>query len=622
MLDSESFDLGRPQKAEARVADRDPALGMHEFQAAARLFCNEDYEGARKRFSSLLLQVPDSPLLHAACGHCYLHLGEQDKARECYVKTKSFGVFEPGSEYNLAMMMLRSGEHRKAADALKRIHETPPQIERGTFYLGLRYTSDADFSSYLCLYIAESLLMDGQVSEAQNWLFKAKDADGTNVTVWQKLSEIAIQEQHYDEAIEHLKKIIEISPLEQDRTDSRNNLGMIYFEQGKIQQAIDQLSLVLKTSPTNPTAIHTLHHIYKSEGIADTRGKEGLPRREHGDESASPIFELVIKDKNSANLIKIPVVGKSSPMMRVTRHARVAAARDNPVLITGEKGTGKELFARLITLNSRRRDEPFTVVQCGSFPEVVLESEIFGHRKGAYTGAHSDKEGALQLSRKGTIFVDEITSLSPRLQGKLYRAMKEGVYTPLGGVRQVPLEARLITATTEEIQKWVEEGRFREDLFFALNIIPIDLPPLRDRREDIPLLVEHFLQKYSNMERSFQQSFSREDLQILSDYDWPGNVRELEHIVQRAVVMGSQSNLHLEEIARLRRRRAHQKRSERTHDRDTTDYQLDLSLSELERLHIERVLENVNGNQKKAAEILGINPSTLWRKLKSFNRKE
>ncbi|MEQ1573852.1 MAG: sigma-54 dependent transcriptional regulator [Vicinamibacterales bacterium] len=231
------------------------------------------------------------------------------------------------------------------------------------------------------------------------------------------------------------------------------------------------------------------------------------------------------------------MIGRSGPMLEVFKMVETIAQTSSTVLVTGESGTGKDLVARAIHYNSTRRDQPFVALNCGAVPETLLESELFGHMRGAFTGADANKKGLIEAAERGTIFLDEIGEMNAAMQVKLLRVLQERRFRPLGGTAEVLADIRVIAATNQDLQKMVGEGRFREDLFYRIHVIPVQLPPLRDRREDIALLAEHFLEKYSALMDKQVRSISRESMALLEAYTWPGNVRELENVIERSVAL-------------------------------------------------------------------------------------
>ena len=309
------------------------------------------------------------------------------------------------------------------------------------------------------------------------------------------------------------------------------------------------------------------------------------------------------------------ILGKSKPMREVFDLIRRVADSSTNVLITGESGTGKELVAKAIHYNSERRDAPFVPVNCAAIPDTLLESELFGHMKGAFTDAKSDKRGLFEEASGGTLFLDEISELPLMLQAKLLRAIQEREIRRVGATRAVPVDVRIIAATNLALADEVKAKRFREDLYYRLIVIEIRMPPLRDRREDIPLLVDAFLRKCAEAGRKEPRAMSESTLALLMDYPWPGNVRELENVIERAVTLARGEKIVPEDLppavqGARGERRVLDEAAERT-----------LPLQEVEQEYIQRILEKTGGNKYQAAQVLGIDRKTLYRKLAEIEQK-
>lgn len=302
------------------------------------------------------------------------------------------------------------------------------------------------------------------------------------------------------------------------------------------------------------------------------------------------------------------LTSRNRRMREILEEAERIAPVDVPVLILGESGTGKEVLARYIHSLSRRAEGPFLPVNVSALPADLVESELFGYRKGAFTGADRDRTGLFREADGGTLFLDEIGDLPLSLQPKLLRVLENREVLPLGDTRPVPVDVRIIAATNQDLEERISRGQFRQDLFYRLNVITLRLPPLRERMEDLPLLVEHFLELHSEQYGLPRKRLTGEAMAVLQGYDWPGNIRELAHVLARAVLLSEG-----EEIPAHLIRRALQQKGESTPGL--------LSLRELERQHIFRVLEAVGGDKRKAAEILGIDLSTLYRKLERYRRE-
>jgi DNA-binding NtrC family response regulator len=309
------------------------------------------------------------------------------------------------------------------------------------------------------------------------------------------------------------------------------------------------------------------------------------------------------------------IIGKSEPMLKIFDLVAQVAPSRSTVLLQGESGTGKELIAKAIHLNSQRRDRPFVPVNTGSMPPDLLESTLFGHVKGAFTSAIASKKGLFEVADKGTLFLDEIGTMSLDTQSKILRVLQDRKFMHLGGIHELQVDVRIIAATNVDLRQLVREAKFREDLFYRLNVITIDLPPLRQRKEDIPLLVEHFLHKYSQENEREARRVTPEALRPLVGYSWPGNVRELENVVERAVVLSSSIEIGSELLP------------DHMVGRGTTmpvmEHRPDASLFDIledcERRIITDMLEKCNWNQTEAAERFRVPLSTLNQKIKRLN---
>jgi len=299
------------------------------------------------------------------------------------------------------------------------------------------------------------------------------------------------------------------------------------------------------------------------------------------------------------------IIAKSPKMQQVIEVIKVVAKSNATVLITGESGTGKELVARAIHSQSYRKDKPFIAVSCAALPESLLESELFGHEKGAFTGAHVQRRGKFEIANRGTLFLDEIGEMSANIQVHLLRVLEEKEFTRVGGNELIKVDVRVISATNKDMKKAVASGQFREDLYYRLNVVTIELPPLRERKEDVHLLAQHFLKKFAVENKKEITGFSPAASDFLLKYDWPGNVRELENAIERAVILAKnsyidaadmpQENLQLVQSAPVGK-----------------------SLEEVEKEHILDILKESGGNYSKAARILGISRITLYNKARAY----
>ena len=299
------------------------------------------------------------------------------------------------------------------------------------------------------------------------------------------------------------------------------------------------------------------------------------------------------------------IIAKSPKMQQVIEVIKIVAKSNATVLITGESGTGKELVARAIHSQSHRRDKPFIAVSCAALPESLLESELFGHEKGSFTGAYAQKKGKFEFTNRGTLFLDEIGEMSANIQVHLLRVLEEKEFTRVGGNELIKVDVRVISATNRDIKKAVADGQFREDLYYRLNVVTIELPPLRERKEDIPLLAQHFLKKFALENQKDITGFSPEASVFLLNYEWPGNVRELENAIERAVILAKNSSIQIADLPQENLLLARSALPEG-------------SLEEVEKNHIQNVLAETKGNYSEAARILGISRMTLYNKAKAY----
>ena len=337
-------------------------------------------------------------------------------------------------------------------------------------------------------------------------------------------------------------------------------------------------------------------------------------------EKSITVENRALKEKLSKEYNFQGIVGRSQPILKLLEMVRKVADQPSTVLITGESGTGKELIAKAIHNNSIRKDDPFIGINCGSLSPNLLESELFGHKKGSFTGAYRDKEGLMTAAGRGTLFLDEIGELNKDLQVKLLRAIQERQVRPVGDTKTKSFNGRLICATNSDLEEMVQDGSFRNDLYYRLNVLPLHVPPLRDRREDVPLLVKHFLKtgNYSGKE------LSKESMEVFKDYNWPGNVRELQNIIERVCVMSSTSTIQTDELpCSLINGENKGVLPTNPESIEIEDKQTVPILSEIEKAWTYYILDRKAGGEKRAAaRILGINETTLYRRLQKYKEED
>ena len=312
------------------------------------------------------------------------------------------------------------------------------------------------------------------------------------------------------------------------------------------------------------------------------------------------------------------IVGRSEAMLAVFKLIETVAPTNSTILVTGDSGTGKELVARAIHFNSLRRDRPFVAVNCGALPEQLLESELFGHMRGSFTGASANKKGLVEVADRGTIFLDELGEMSPMMQVKLLRVLQERRFRRVGSTEELEANIRVIAATNQDLAKMVADGRFREDLYYRVNVIQVQLPPLRDRQEDIGLLAAHFLEKFRELMGKNVASISQEAMVYLERYDWPGNIRELENVIERAVALESSATV-LPDSLPPHLRGLPSKNGQTASQLPDAGFDLEAHVESMERDYIAQALKRAGGKQSKAAELLGMSFRSFRYYVKKYN---
>ena len=392
----------------------------------------------------------------------------------------------------------------------------------------------------------------------------------------------------------------------------------------KTMDGIEALNEIRKISPLIPVLIMTAYASVKTAVEALKAGAFDYLTKPLDIEELKILIEkalelyhlreenLTLKERLGDRFDFSKIIGKSRKMRELFDTLSLVAPTDATILILGESGTGKELVANAIHHNSFRKSQPFIKISCSALPETLLESELFGHERGAFTGAIARREGRFQLAHRGTIFLDEVGEMSPTTQMKLLRVLQEKEFEPLGSVQTLKADVRVIAATNKDLDQEVKKGRFREDLFYRLNVIPIHLPPLRERKEDIPDLANHFLSQYREKNKKEIKEFSPKALDLLIRYEWPGNIRELENCIERAVIVARG-----ELIAPVDLPPSIQNLPAGKGDSEIL-FPAGISLQEAEKALILKTLEDAGGNRSRAAEILGINRRTLQMKLKEY----
>jgi len=384
------------------------------------------------------------------------------------------------------------------------------------------------------------------------------------------------------------------------------------------------ISIVMTAFASTDTAVEALRlgaadYVHKSPSAANEvriRVRKELERKQLQQENA--LLKRALKTTHQFSNI----IGTSGAMLGIFQMIETIAPTGSTVLVTGESGTGKELVARAIHFNSLRKERPFVAVNCGALPETLLDSELFGHMRGAFTGADTNKKGLIEVADKGTIFLDEIGEMSPLVQVKLLRVLQERRFRRLGGTDEVDADIRIIAATNRDLSKMVAEGGFREDLFYRINVIPLRLPPLRERIEDIPLLAEHFVVRFATAMGKAITGVSGAAMTALENYAWPGNIRELENAMERAVALERSPSILVdslpEQIRGIAPRPAGQPAQESF---PPAGFDLEQHVQHIEREYIAEALRRAGGVKVKAAELLGMSFRSFRYYTKKYNLK-
>jgi DNA-binding NtrC family response regulator len=399
------------------------------------------------------------------------------------------------------------------------------------------------------------------------------------------------------DGLQLLKYIKEVSP---------ESVVILITAYGTVHTAVEAMRMGAYDYITKPLKDYELVRFAIERALSTAKLKE-----------ENVILKKQLKDKYDFG----KMVGYSDSMRDVFKTIEKVAATDSTVVIYGESGTGKELVARAIHFNSDRNNYPLIPVNCGAIPEELLESELFGHEKGAFTGAIRSRIGRFELAQGGTIFLDEIGDMSPALQVKVLRVIQERQFERIGGVKTINVDVRIVTATNQNLEKAVEEKRFREDLFYRINVIPIFIPPLRERRMDIPVLITHFLKKFNKSKKKNVKNLTSEAMNHMMKYPWPGNVRELENTMEMLVVMKEDGSIDINDLPNkiLSVGRKHPGLNGCEIDIPETGIAFNDMVEQYEKDLLLRALEKTGGIKNRAAKILNLNRTTFVEKLKRFN---
>ncbi len=576
-----------------------------------------EYAQAFELFKITLKKRPSSFFAFRDMGHAAFHLQQDDKALEYYETALKLRHDLLDVRFNIGLIHLKRGRVGDAmfffSETIRLIHPLTP----GSFYLGLFHTQES-LRNQCHLNMGMLFKQRGEVEKALEQYQTVVRETPKNVLALGGLGDCWMTLERYDEAIQVYKKALKILPEGDEKLNIQNDLGVCYFKKSEMEKAIAEFKAVLQKSPNHVNAIYNLGQVYYHEGLTGRMQQDYEEFVKSSANAASILFSL---SKSMVSAASAPerrgeetlLVGESVSMKKIQNLIKRAAASDATVLVLGENGTGKELVARSIHELSARHDKPFVPIACSALTESLLESELFGHEKGSFTGAVGQKLGKFEVANQGSVFLDEIGEISLSTQVKLLRVLQEREFERVGGNQAVKVDIRVIAATNRDLKLAILEGKFREDLFYRLNVIVIEMPPLRVREGDLPLLVKHILAKLKLKRQTRFEGINEEVLRIMRQYRWPGNVRELENVIERIVTLNDDLMIKPEHLPT-------ELAGTSFFPLSTKDSALPSSgvLKSVEKDMIIKVLKESRFNKKEAAERLGISRPTLYQKIRKY----
>ncbi len=512
---------------------------------------------------------------------------------------------------NLGLINLSEGKTEDAIKNFETILKQKINI-KGSILYGAKYENKNKFLSEIYLYLGALYKTLGKKESAVKAFEYSLKFNELNEMAFANLGDIFLNDNNYDEAIKYFNKAISIVEDNIKKSFLYNDLGLSQLKKGLIQEAVESFKKAIILNPKNENAIYNLGIIYVRSGMEE-KIKEDYKEFISQDAGIDIIYKLSrsIVDITQQNVLKdinIDFICNDISMSKVKETIVKAAKTDGTVFLYGENGTGKELVARAIHQLSARKDYPFIVVNCGALPETLLEAELFGYEKGAFTGAYKAKPGRFELADKGTLFLDEIGDISPAMQVKLLRVVEQKEFERIGGIETKKVDVRIITATNKDIKELVAKNLFREDLFYRLYVLPIYLPPLRERGTDILALANYFLRKSNEKHKKNFMKFTDEVIEIFFKYEWHGNVRQMENVIEQIIVLFDDYEVKKEYLP-----------AEILKEVKLSNSFLKIKKEENEKQEILSILAKVKYSKTKAAKMLGISRVALWKKLKKLN---
>jgi transcriptional regulator with PAS, ATPase and Fis domain len=584
-----------------------------------------EYDEALKHFEKVLAKNKKSPLALRDCGHASFHLQESQKALDYYAQAAELQPRLLDAHLNTGLLQAQRGHVNDALFEFMEVLQYFHPFEAGAFYLGLLHTPET-LETQVRLQIGLLLKQRGDLEQSIEQFRAILQKSPKHLLALGNLGDSQLALERWVDAAQTYRKALSVVPEGPERDNLQNDLGVAFFRGGEMEKATEQFKGVLKRDPDNVNAVYNLGQVYFHEGLTGRvkRDYEELAKSKGGgailfalSKSIADVAGAQRAEESSDNLL----IGQSAPMRALRDLIRRAAASDATALILGENGTGKELVARSIHQQSNRHDKPFLAVACSALSETLLESELFGHEKGSFTGAFVRKIGRFEAANHGTLFLDEIGEISQALQVKLLRVLQEREFERVGGTETLKVDVRILAATNRDLKKEVAEGRFREDLYYRLNVILVEVPPLRERTDDLPILLDHFLAKLRKKGATRFEGASPEALRRLATHRWPGNVREMENLVERVVTLFDDTRIRPEHLPPdLLGEKMYVKHPVTTEGLAVpeTSWASIGNLADMEKEAIQRVLVETRFNKKKAAEKLGISRPTLYEKIRRY----
>lgn len=571
-------------------------------------FSKKNYQNITRILKKIEDDIKYKDFLYKVKGDIDFLNGDFKGACENYLKIKKITW---DVNYNLGLIYLSLGKTEEAINNFEKILKNKVNIKDSLIYRS-KYEDKNKFYSEIYLYLGALYKTLGKKEFAIKSLENSLKYNRRNEMALANLGDIFLSENNYDEAIKYFNEAISIVDDKFKKSYLYNDLGLSQFKKGLIDDAIKSFKTAINLNPQNENAIYNLGIIYVRSGMEE-KIKDDYKEFISQESGIDIIYKLSrsivdITKQNISDSIDIDFICNDISMQKVKETMIKAAKTDGTVFLQGENGTGKELVARAIHQLSERKDKPFIVVNCGALPETLLEAELFGYEKGAYTGAYKSKPGRFELADGGTIFLDEIGDITPSMQVKLLRVVEQKEFERIGGVETKKVDVRIIAATNKDIRELVARGVFREDLFYRLYVLPIFLPPLRERGKDILALANYFLKRSNEKHKKNFMKFNDEVTEIFFKYRWPGNVRQMENVIEQIVILYDDYEVKKEYLP-----------DEILKEVKLMKLTLKEKKEEKEKEELLSVLAKAKYSKTKAAQLLGISRVALWKKMKKLN---